>query len=65
MAHIKTLKLTNAMRQDNAETMEQRLRRRLIERLGEQLEMAKAELEGADYRKTRRIYITAEDGTRT
>ncbi|OEJ67511.1 hypothetical protein [Magnetovibrio blakemorei] len=64
MSVMRKLKLTAEKRGENTETAEQQMRRRLVEHLDEQLELAAAELRGEKLVKTRQIYVTAENGER-
>ncbi len=58
------LKLTTEQRSKQNETAEEKLRAKLLERLGEQLELAEAEQKGESVVKTRRIFVANEDGER-
>ena len=62
MNTLTKLKLTNATRKPVEETPEQRMRRRMIAHLSEQLEMAKALVEGRIYSATRSIKQKDENG---
>lgn len=53
MATLTKLKLTSANRKPVEETPEQRMRNRMLEHLNEQLEMARALIEGRVYKATR------------
>jgi hypothetical protein len=64
MSVMGKLKLTAEKRRENTETAEQQMRRRLIEHLDGQLELAEAELRGEQLMKTRQVYITNDDGER-
>ena len=64
MGVMSKLKMTNEVRGGNVESIEQHLRRRMLEQLDEQLELAEAELKGKPLIKTRQIYVTNEDGER-
>lgn len=55
MATLTKLKLTSANRKPVEETPEQRMRNRLLEHLGEQLEMARALIEGRVFKATRTV----------
>jgi hypothetical protein len=62
MNTLTKLKLTNATRKPVEETPEQRMRGRMIAHLSEQLEMAKAIIEGRTYSATRTIRQKDEHG---
>ena len=64
MSAMKKLKMTAEVRGGNIESIEQHLRRRMLEQLDEQFELAEAELKGEQLIKTRQIYVTNEDGER-
>lgn len=55
MATLTKLKLTSANRKPVEETSEQRMRNRMLEHLGEQLEMARALIEGRVFKATRTV----------
>lgn len=64
MSVMKQLKLSTESRLASIETDQERLRRRLIEQLDEQLELVQADLAGETIVKTRTVYATNENGER-
>ena len=64
MSIVKQLKLSAENRFFSIESDEQRLRRRLVEQLDEQLELIQADLAGEPLIKTRTVYATNENGER-
>ncbi len=61
---MKKLKMTAEVRGGNIESIEQHLRRRMLEQLDEQQGLADAEIKGEQFVKTQQIYVTNEDGER-
>jgi hypothetical protein len=64
MTMLATLKITAEERSTKNATTEDMLRAKLVERLGEQLELANAEATGKSVVKTRSIFVTNEEGER-
>tara|TARA_Y100001934_G_C12228121_1_gene714000 strand:- start:91 stop:438 length:348 start_codon:yes stop_codon:yes gene_type:complete len=64
MSVMKQLRLSTESRLSSFETDQERLRRRLIEQLDEQLELVQADLAGETIIKTRTVYVTNENGER-
>lgn len=63
MGYLSKLKIVTATR-PSKQTPQEHRRAKIIEKLEEQLGMAEALIKGETYTKTRRIYVTAEDGSR-
>ncbi|WP_321389726.1 DUF6641 family protein [Emcibacter sp.] len=64
MTVLEKLKLTSEKRVQQRATIEESLRGKLYDRLAEQKELVEAELAGKEFIKTRRVFVTNENGER-